>query len=842
MSVKSKIKNEFVKDFQEKITQGRRLLHNGNHRWADKLFTQLYFSIEKLDWLNDQKKRQLITIISNSWWMYLNSLIQRQDEVINVDIIKYIDAYKRFFSFLSKLEDFEYYSNFASNLLRIFIRKENISSSGITKFINSFCVEAKRHNAFIKIIELQMVLMFLRKSVTPTDFFHFSMQLLGRTLFSIEPNKRGLFLYTFIETVNIKYELVENSRNFANIINKLLSNRLPSYLKSEFGNLGRVEINERNLDQNLEDLEKLAYYLNNIGENQWISIILKFNFATIKKFKSIDDAVIYISKFVEFAIKRNRFDIAFDVYNLLEDYYIMQTDLGYDSMLVELWIQACKQFVEMNEKSYLLQVIEKLGNHLKMPQTEAEIFHYFYTYNYLWQLKSQFLNLEPIDFWNMIFFRSLYLERDYALATKILPHLDKNIRIQLKNLDDLYQESLTIREHIYKLDEEGELRDMFDMNFIIKQLVIRIKPNGMIQYRMVSEDGKILEEKITNEYWNDDLISEIFNDIVSEGEEKTYRFSFNEFGKLLFLLLPKVLRSIFLQFKRTSRDFTPQVYFILDQMTVPFELLFDNDYFMLKYASSYKIGEPSLGGVHFGQNEDKFLESKDKFNILIIEATNSRNPLKWNDKAKNKEILYPFPAGEAEINHITEFFNSVQKVNQLAFATGIQSTKNKILELMLDTQYDVLHFVGNIFYSEQNPKNSYFITFDNEVITFSEIKEAIQYNTKNSNPFIFLNSQLFGLDGNKIYNTGKYYGEILGNLDYEKIIGVIVKNNPIFNEQVRKLMEKAYLNLFNNESLGNSLLMARQQWISNQNQDLNDENIISLSSLLSIGKSWKRFS
>ena len=60
-------KKEFLENFQKKIIQGRRLLQSFNHRWADRLFTDTLFDIEKAEWLDIQKKHQLVMIISNSW-------------------------------------------------------------------------------------------------------------------------------------------------------------------------------------------------------------------------------------------------------------------------------------------------------------------------------------------------------------------------------------------------------------------------------------------------------------------------------------------------------------------------------------------------------------------------------------------------------------------------------------------------------------------------------------------------------------------------------------------------------------------------------------------------------
>ena len=98
----------------------------------------------------------------------------------------------------------------------------------------------------------------------------------------------------------------------------------------------------------------------------------------MQHFQSFGDAVTYIRKFIDFSINRNRFEIAFEIYDFLEDLFMERTDLSYDNILIELWVEACKKFVDMKEKKYLLQSLEKLNNHLKLPQTSAQIYHYFY--------------------------------------------------------------------------------------------------------------------------------------------------------------------------------------------------------------------------------------------------------------------------------------------------------------------------------------------------------------------------------------------------------------------------------------------------------------------------------
>jgi len=41
MVINLKTKTDFLKDFQQKIIQGRKLLHVANHLWADRLLTVL---------------------------------------------------------------------------------------------------------------------------------------------------------------------------------------------------------------------------------------------------------------------------------------------------------------------------------------------------------------------------------------------------------------------------------------------------------------------------------------------------------------------------------------------------------------------------------------------------------------------------------------------------------------------------------------------------------------------------------------------------------------------------------------------------------------------------------
>ena len=858
MTVKLSSKSTFLEDFQQKIIQGRRLLQSGNHRWADRLLTDLYFEIEKNEWLDIQKKHQLIMIISNSWWMYINSLIHRIEGKVDIDMIKYIDAYKRFFSFLSKLDDFYIFNNFVTNLLKSFINMKDLSQPGITKFINSYCVKVSERKEYQKLIELQILLMYLRKSVFPQEFFHFSMEILGRTIFELEPNKRPLFLYIFLENINLNYKLLDNSPEFVQNINKILINRLPGYLKNEFSNLSRITINERNFDGILVDLEDLIFYLNNIGEFSWIIVIIKNIFTKIREFHSFGEAVTYIRKFIDFAITRNRFEIAFDIYDFLEDLFMSQTDLGYDNILIELWVEACKKFVDMKEKKYLLQSLEKLNTHLKIPQTNAQLYHYFYTCNYLWQFKSMFFSLEPRDFWRMMFYRALFEEKNYKLARKIIPYLDKHLKSIILDPAILYHETEALQHSIYSFKSEDF---QFEAEkFIIKQLIFRIDGQGLISYRLMSQDGEIIDGKILNEFWNDAQIIELFNEVFSESEEKRFDFNLMEFGKLLYIFLPKAIRKLLKQFEIKALTFIPEIYFILEHMTIPFDLIYDNNFFLLKYSIGYIIGEPPLGGVAFDFSEkgepEKIGELK-KYNVLLVDSINALGPFKWNETIKNKELIFPFSAGANELDFITKFFNEREEVENLTVLSSKNSTREAILSNISMGSNHIIHFVGNIFYSRWNPYDSFFITNDNQIITIREIYNSLTKNTNYEQPILFFNTQIYDVNGKKLGNVLKTFGEITEQFDYDKVLGIISRNYPIFDDETKEIIANFYINLFKNNSQGISLLKAKQVCMANKMtklveekfKDLSDkegsvsidlQSSLAISSYMLFGKPWKK--
>jgi hypothetical protein len=663
-----------------------------------------------------------------------------------------------------------------------------------------------------------------------------------------------------LENVCIKYQLMEDSSEFVNLINKILVNRLPQYLRNEFSLISRISINERSFNTILVDLEELINYLNDIGEYSWIILIIRNIFSKIQEYQSFGDAVTYIRKFIDFSIRRNRFEIAFEIYDFLEDLFLYQTNLSYDNILIELWVEASKKFVDMKEKKYLLQSLEKLNTHLKIPQNNAQVFHYFYTCDLLWQFKSMFFSLEQRDFWKMMFYRSLFEEKNYKLAQKILLYLETDFINKIPDTLSLYNEVNQIRSQIYTFDDLVDFPNIDEEGFAIKNMILRINSKGVISCRIVSTDNRLIEGVITNEYWNDAQILEIYNDLFYAPERRKYDFSLTEFGQILYSFLPRSIRNIFKSVKVESLKTIPQIYFVLDNMTIPFDLIYDNNFFLLKYSIGYKIGDLPLEGISFEQGTTA-KEAPDSFNkrynVLIVEGINASNPLKWNEDLKNKELIYPFPTGANEVNYIVNFFNNESGIEQLSVLTGLQATQENILNHLTKDFYHIIIFISNIFYSKWSPKDSYILTNDNKIITFNEINQLLTSVDKNIRPFLFFNSQIFDVEGIKLQNVLKTFGEIVAQFDQSIITGVISRTYPLFNKETNAIISNFFINLLDNNSQGVAILKARQKCIAAEMEDAveaqfqdlstNDgitrihlRSSLAVSSYLLFGQPWKK--
>lgn len=860
MSFQNEKLQEFLKYFEKQIIQGRKILKTGNHRWADKLLTNLYFEIKKTDWINPQKKDQLYTAINNSWDKYLQSLVQQNKEDLTFDVIKYYDSYNRYFGFLAKQGNYYELIRHGKDLIKSYINHPGISITGLIKFINSLSDLIKDEGNYHELLEYQILKIYLLKSVSLSTNYYFSMNFLWEFLSKVEPSKRSLLLYIFLENIGISFQLKENPEEFIREIRNIMKIKLSPELKNEFSLLLRIKIDENNFSRIFTDLENLLMYLNDIGESRWILSLIENFFIKVTQYNNLDDAVEFIRKYIHFLIERNRFEISFNVYEFLGEYFKEHVKDTYNFLLIEHWSDACNNFRDLKEKKYLLRSLEELQQCISTPSNSKQIFHCFHISDFIWRLKTEFFTSEKFEFWNMMFYRAFFEEKDLNLCEKIIKFLPKKIQPLLTNLQELQDNLEQVQESVVFLDQQNErLHSIFNekQNALIKNLSIRIKDNGEIGFYGKFDDSQEFQDVIKDEYWNDVYLLKIYNNLFWNREVET-DLSIIEFGRLLYLMLPRKLRQLFSKLNVEDLDYVPQIYLILDKMTIPFDLINDGDgIFSLKFSIGYSIGEPNLNKIISEAPILPLNQSKQKkYNTLVIGCLNLMLPSKWDDAIQKNVLMYPFNEGVKELNHIIQYFNESSFIDQITYLVQENITRDKFLNNVSSGNYDIIHIIGNLFYSETNPKNSFFLTNDYQIVSISDIINVLKANLNHKKSFICFNVRFLNLLGNKLHSNLIDFSEIFRNFDQNEITGMIVRNNSIFNEDTRYLLSYIYNNLTGGFNQGVSLLKGRQIYLLNKvipnnekagkelkninmQKDVSEEILIDLNSFLLFGEPWK---
>ena len=122
---------------------------------------------------------------------------------------------------------------------------------------------------------------------------------------------------------------------------------------------------------------------------------------------------------------------------------------------------------------------------------------------------------------------------------------------------------------------------------------------------------------------------------------------------------------------------------------------------------------------------------------------------------------------------------------------------------------------------------------------------------------MFFNTQIYDIEGNKLKNVLKTFGEIVYQFDYKKITGILSRNFPLFNPTTKEIFSIFFNSLFNENSQGVSLLKARQHCVLKKLGKIGEQSTdvpisiniptkidlrtsLAVSSFLLFGKPWKK--
>ena len=800
-------KPNFLNEFQKKLKQGRWLLEENSHHWATRLFLDLFFETESELKLSRKRKQFLILKLSQTWKDYIGSLSASQ----NYDFIKLIDAYNRFLSFLLNVKDYTLFKEYTNRMLKKILSRSTFSIPGIIKFINSVSPIFIEQGDWIQVVELQILAIFLAKDFAKVKHFKSSKEYLEKIIRKIKPSDRKLFFYSLLENIHREFNISGEPNEFNTALTKKLIKKDIKLLEEDIKSLKDIKVNKETYESINNQLITLYIYLMQIGEYKWGMIIAKTLFNNVKKYRTLEEATTHLYESIDQFTDRCLFDGIYEFFIFLEDHMKEHYDLRYNHNLIEMWAKACDIFATKEEKRLLFLAFEKLTKYLIYPNNTFQIIHYFHTYNYLWQFKSQYLSQKK-DFWKMLFYRALFQSNDIPLAKKILPLLESQLQSQVKNFESLLEEKAKIDEDIYQLPQSDEIPDDFK-DLKVANMIIKINSEGEFSYRVHYSNQNIYEKTLKKEHWNSTYLITLYKDLFSPPSDREYNFNLKEFGKILFLSLPKPIRDYFSQF--TEQILKPQISFVFDKVKIPFELIYGKEGFaFLNYSLGYSCNPPSIMGSRFLIEESSSTQENMELNALLIDSINALAPKKWNEEKKKKEALYRFSSGPNQLLFAKKFFDNREGFNEFTALTGSESKKETIIREVSKGNNHIIHIVGNLIFLESHPEYSYFITNDEKILSITEFISVLEKRVGNIRPLIFLDIKLFDNHGTPINNPLQHISKVMRKLNFNNIKGILTRINPEFNKETKQIISEFFINLLKANNMGISLFKARKTSIT----------------------------
>lgn len=799
-------KATFLSEYQKKLKQGRWLLEEHSHHWATRLFLDLFYAIESELWLSKKRKQQLVLKIIHTWKNYISSLSASED----YDIITLYDGYYRFLTFLLKVEDATLFKEYANKMLKNVLSHSPFSISGIIRFINSISPLFIEQGDWIQVTELQILAIFLGENFSEITFFDTTKEYLEETIRKIKPPDRKLFFYVLLENIHREFNISAELGQFINALTDKVIKKELKLLGEDIKSLNDIKVNAETFEAINDELFSLYLYLMHIGESKWAMLTAKTIFTIVKIHRSMDEALTQLYECIDQFTERCLFNSIYELFIFLEDHIKAYSELGYNQTLIEMWAKACNIFATVGERKLLFLTLERLTKNLMLPDDNYKIYHYFHTYNYLWQFKSHYLLFDEEDFWKMLFYRSLYQLNDLALAKKIEPLFNPQKDSKLHKLESLLEEKTKSEDKIYRLTQLDEIPPAFK-NLKVANMIIKISSEGEFSFRVHYSNQNIYERTLKKEQWKGVYFNKLYKDLFAPPFERKYDFSLKEFGKLLFLCLPKVIRDYFTQFNQ--QILKPQLCFVFDKVKVPFEFIYGQEGFaFLNYSLGYVSGYPSVMGSQFLiEHNSSSRQPTKEFNILLIDSVNALAPKRWNDKEQKQKPLYDFSAGPNQLLYAKSFFKDRAEIKEFTPLTGSDSSRDSILEHISKGTNHIIHIVGNLIFTPSHPEFSYFITNDEKILNITEILNALARNVGIIKPLIFLDVKIFTKRGTPIKNALDHISKVIRKLSSNSIKGIVTRVYPEINKKTQLIISEFYNSLLKNNNLGISLFKARKE-------------------------------
>jgi hypothetical protein len=566
---------------------------------------------------------------------------------------------------------------------------------------------------------------------------------------------------------------------------------------------------------------------------------MKFN-------KQNREALKFINNYLDTSFKMGAYPIVLQGYQYLDTYYPSSSN-EFIPDLAKCWGTASKMFRNLSNKIYFVSSLDKYKLTLTVPQELNAFRDFCYAIEEYYSLKRGYINPTEEEFWWAIFHRSIFEEG--------LDDIAKIAAKKLKITTLPFIAELIIKqtqETLENLQEEQQLTPDITVGGMDPQkisITLRIQPHQPIKlYSHIVYGSEFSEERLfqIDENWDDLNLVNLYHALPKPGDLSTIKdiVSQQEFCKIAFLTLPKQLRQFSRQLKLKSNQI-PELFIITDEASIPFELIMDHKSpFGVKYGIGYRFKEPKLthSVKNLIQTSKVTPDMVHKIRILSLSDLNSEVPRSWDEKVQKNTPLFAYAEG-------TEIYKTMnQKIQELnTFVESFQAfnhrncTYKELQNEITSGQYQIIHIASNLFYLEESPLDSYFISPDNQCLSMRDFIDMLSFGRKKNTlqktpfirPLIIFTGRVIDQHQNPISRSFTTLAKIHRMLESKHILGFYIRISSEWNQYLQDGLLIFLERILLGESIGSALITAnRHQYITVRNL-FNDSNTITLGQILS---------
>jgi hypothetical protein len=807
------------------------LLENLNHFWAMELNDDILNNIEIINIPNSEKLHYYNEIIK-VWESHLRFLVTNFFN--NWPFI--YNAYHQLFEILFKIKDFTRIANngilLAKNLSKInFASPEQIA--GLLESIVLLIVKSKD---FRSAVEILYIAIYFRGMYQKTEAFDECFTRLNIILRKLSTNQRPILLNCFLSNIYNQFfgetksdenkpisdDEIQKYRDFIGILYRSSVNAVDPALRDGLTSVKKMLNQIRGTSANLDISNETIFNLQMMNEHSWAFSIALNYCQSLRKEDKNRDAVKFLQNYIDTSFRQGGYDSCFQSYKYITK-WIKDESLQFDLNVARIWTEAAAKFRKLTDKSYFVASIEEFKEMLKIPEDYSQIQDFSFAINEYYRLARGFIRSSEKDFWWVVLHRCVFEQGFEDIAKRAAREL-KILELPFASKFFLEEIPKTIRQIKSKKDSSKEI-SIGGMNPEKITIKLRIPKNNSIKInsQLIFASGYVEERLIEiEERWQEPILDRFYFELPQnylrsiDTKEKVSQLNQYQFSKLAYIMLPKELREFNIGLKVNSTN-VPEVYTIIDEPTYPFEMIHDQKAPLgIKYAFGYRNREPQL---NTGGNVTSTLETNPKFNILSISDFNRKIPKIWNEEKMKSDPMVTFTNAIDQ----SQFFGSI--INDFKHLTkehiginGQTCTKGSIDQELVKGSYHVIYICSNLFYLENNPIESFFLTPDQITISLGDMLEMLSYARKHNRvqnlpytkPLIILDGQVILESGQVLPRTFNALSKIFSQLSSKHVMGIFTRISNEFNEPLQVFLKDFMERILMNESIGSALLTANR--------------------------------